>query len=134
MADVRVVRPSTEARSPQGLTYWEGVSTETAGSVALCLHRLVIPPGGRASAHRHAGHESAIYVLDGEVRVWWGEALEHEVVVRTGDYVYIPADVPHVPVNLSDIGTATALVARTDPHAEESVVLLPELDRLPHLA
>jgi uncharacterized RmlC-like cupin family protein len=131
---VRVVQPVRQSQGQQGLAYFEGVSTETVGSTGLCLHRLVIPPGGRAKAHRHAGHETAIYVLDGEVRVWWGDALEHDVVVRSGEFVYIPAGVPHVPVNLSDSQPATALVARTDPNEQESLVLLPELDALPHLS
>ncbi len=130
---VRVVRPVGDHLGRQGLTYFDGVSAETVGSAGLCLHRLVVPPGGRAKAHRHAHHESAIYVLDGEVRVWWGDALEHSVVVRGGDFVYIPPGVAHVPVNLSDSEPATALVARTDPNEQESVVLLPELDALPHL-
>jgi uncharacterized RmlC-like cupin family protein len=47
--------------------------------------------------------------------------------------VYIPPGVAHVPVNLSHSEPATALVARTDPNEQESVVLLPELDTLPHL-
>jgi uncharacterized RmlC-like cupin family protein len=36
-------------------------------------------------------------------------------------------------VNASDTESAEAIVARTDPHAQESVVALPHLDDLPHL-
>ncbi len=46
-----------------------------------------------------------------------------------GDLIYIPADMPHLPLNLSD-RPATAVIARTDPHEQESVVLLPELEHL----
>jgi len=46
-----------------------------------------------------------------------------------GDYLYVPAGVPHVAVNRSE--TAAFFVgARTDPHEQESVVLRPELDEL----
>ena len=40
---------------------------------------------------------------------------------------YIPANIPHLPANL---GTepVTAVIARTDPNEQESVVLLPGLD------
>jgi uncharacterized RmlC-like cupin family protein len=130
---VRVVRPGQDYQGQQGLTVFAGVSAQTTGSTGLCLHRLVIPPGGRARAHRHAGHESAIYLLDGEVRVFWGEHLEHSDEMRAGDFLYIPAGVPHVPVNASRSREATALVARTDPNEQESVVLLPHLDALPQL-
>ena len=42
---------------------------------------------------------------------------------------YIPAGVPHLPTNLSD-KPASAVITRTDPNEQESVVLLPELDAL----
>src|SRR6266508_4748275 len=49
---VRVVRPAAgDLQGRQGLTYFVGVSAETVGSTGLCLHRLVVPPGGRAKAH-----------------------------------------------------------------------------------
>ena len=41
---------------------------------------------------------------------------------------YIPAGVPHLPANLGD-KPASAIIARTDPHEQESVVLLPELEQ-----
>ena len=42
---------------------------------------------------------------------------------------YIPAGMPHLPANLSD-SPASAVIARTDPREQESVVLLPELEAL----
>ena len=42
--------------------------------------------------------------------------------------MYIPANVPHLPYNLSKTEPAVAVVARTDPNEQESVVLLPELE------
>ncbi|GAA1825899.1 cupin domain-containing protein [Luedemannella flava] len=128
--DVRVVRAGAEYAGRQGLTMFVGVSAETVGAIGLCLHRLVVPPGGRARAHVHAGHESAIYVLAGDVDVRWGEALEHTSSVSAGDFMYIPPGVPHAPINHSATDPAYALVARTDPNEQESVVLRPDLDDL----
>ena len=59
---------------------------------------------------------------------WYGEGLRESVVTRAGDFLYIPAGVPHLPVNLSQTEPCVAIVARTDPNEQESVVLLPELD------
>ena len=98
---VHIVTPSTQQQGQQGLTYFEGISAQTSGSTGLCLHRLVVPPGGKARAHLHAHHESAIYVLSGDVRMFWGDDLQHSADVHSGDFIYIPAGVPHVPVNLS---------------------------------
>lgn len=124
-----VVRASRAYSGKQGLGYFEGVATETVGSTGLCMHVVTIPPGARAKAHLHEAHESAVYVLSGEARTWYGERLEHFADMKAGDMMYIPAGVPHLPANLSD-APCTALIARTDPREQESVVLLPHLDAL----
>jgi uncharacterized RmlC-like cupin family protein len=50
------------------------------------------------------------------------------MVTRTGDFVYIPAGMPHLPFNTSST-EALAVLSRTDPREQESVRLLPELDK-----
>ena len=112
----------------QGFTYAPAISAQTAGASGLHLQMLTMPPGARAKAHRHESHETAIYVLSGRAGMWFGERLENHMVSGAGDYVYIPADVPHLPYNMSATEPCTAIVARTDPNEQESVVMLPELD------
>ena len=126
----RVIRPGDGYGGKQGLAYGAGVSAESAGATGLCLHTVVIPPGGRAAAHLHEHHESAVYVIEGVSEMWWGEQLAHRDVVSAGEFIFIPAGVPHLPVNPSSTDPVTAVIARTDPNEQESVVLLPELDRL----
>jgi uncharacterized RmlC-like cupin family protein len=113
----------------QGFDYFAGISAETAGSRGLCMHLLTVPPGGRARAHLHETHETAIYVVEGEGEMWNGPRLEHQMAARAGDMIYIPAGVPHLPMNRS-AAPMTAVIACTDPNEQESVVLLPDLDRL----
>ncbi|MYZ47397.1 cupin domain-containing protein [Propylenella binzhouense] len=124
-----IVRPGSTYDGKQGFSYFEGIAAETVGSAGICMHLLTIPPGGRARAHKHESHETAIYVLSGESHTWYGERLEHHVVVKAGEMFYIPAGMPHLPANLSD-APCTAVIARTDPNEQESVVLLPELEAL----
>ncbi len=114
----------------QGFSYAPAISAETVGAKAIHMQLLTIPPGARAKAHKHEHHETAIHVLSGEVGMWYGERLESHMVNRTGDFVYIPADTPHLPYNLSQTEPAIAVVARTDPNEQESVVMLPELDSI----
>ena len=45
-----------------------------------------------------------------------------------GDYIYIPASTSHLAANASTTEPLIAIVARTDPNEQESVVLQPELD------
>jgi uncharacterized RmlC-like cupin family protein len=125
----RVIRPSTIYGGKQGFNYFEGIAKETVGSTGICMHLLTIPPGGRAKAHKHASYETAIYVISGEGVTFYGERLEHRAVTKAGELFYIPAGVPHLPMNLGD-QPVTAVIARTDPNEQESVVLLPELDGL----
>ncbi|MCX5497744.1 cupin domain-containing protein [Kaistia dalseonensis] len=128
MATCRLVRPSSTYAGKQGFDYIEGITAESVGASAICMMVLTIPPGGRAKAHMHANHETAIYAVSGETQCWYGEKLENHVVVRAGDMFYIPAGVPHLPTNLGP-ETAVAIIARTDPNEQESVVLLPELEQ-----
>lgn len=114
----------------QGFSYAPAISAETVAAKALHMQLLTIPPGGRAKAHKHEAHETAIYVLSGTGRMWWGERLEHHMETPAGSFVYIPANVPHLPYNPSASETCVAVIARTDPNEQESVVLLPELDKL----
>ena len=131
VSECRLVRGRGAYRGKQGLEYFEGVSAESVGATGLCLHRLVLPPGARAEPHLHAEHESAVYVLSGEAVMWHGERLEERMDVRAGDFVYIPAGVPHLPANPSESEPVVALIARTDPSEQESVLLRPDLLDVP---
>ena len=125
----RVVRPGQTYGGKQGLSYFAGIAAETVGSSGICMHLLTIPPGGRAKAHLHESHETALYVLSGEAVTFYGDRLESQAITRAGDMFYIPAGIPHLPANLSN-APCTAVIARTDPNEQESVVLLPHLDAL----
>jgi uncharacterized RmlC-like cupin family protein len=114
----------------QGFAYAAAISAETAGASAIHMQLLAVPPGARAKAHKHEAHETALYVLTGEVGMYYGEKLENHMVTRAGDFVYIPADTPHLPYNMSQTEPATAVISRTDPNEQESVVMLPELDAI----
>ncbi len=126
----KVIRSGEKYMGKQTFTYFAGISAENCGAQGICMHLLTIPPGGRAKAHLHENHETAIYVIRGEAGMWYGEKLEEHIDCRGGDYLYIPAGVPHLPYNASESEECTAVIARTDPNEQESVVLLPELDEL----
>lgn len=124
----RRLRAGAPERGKQGLDYSVGISAQTAGASGIHLQLLSIPPGGKAKAHLHEGHESAIHVLSGISGCWYGDGLEEHAIVKAGDFFYIPAGVPHLPYNPSASEPCVAVIARTDPNEQESVKLLPELD------
>ena len=126
MADLtcRIIRPGGTYPGAQGFDYFEGISAQTTGSHGICMHLLEIPPGGAAKPHLHEEHETAIYMISGVTRMKYGERLSDELEVAAGEFLYIPAGMPHLPYNPSETEPATALLARTDPNEQESVVVL----------
>ena len=119
----------SEARAGrQHQTIFEGVSARSAGARGLCLHLVVIGPGEQTAVHLHAGHETALYVLSGRAETWYGPGLREHLLAQAGDFLYIPAGQPHLARNPSRTEPCRAVVARTDPDEQESIVLLPELE------
>ncbi len=127
-ATCRLVAAGPAFVGKQGLSYTPGISAESAGTRAIHLQLVTIPPKGRARAHKHAAHETAIYGLSGVSCMWYGPELAEHMTINAGDFLYIPANMPHLPYNPSETEPCVAIIARTDPNEQESVVLLPELD------
>jgi uncharacterized RmlC-like cupin family protein len=119
---VKTIRPDRAVPTLQRLPYFLGISGATVGAHGLSMHLVVIPPGARSEAHSHRGYETAIYVLEGRVRTQYGLRLEASIDSEAGDFVYIPPDMPHVAINLSDSAPARAIVARSDPAEQDNVV------------
>lgn len=115
------VRPKNQVVTKQGLPNFVGISKESAGSVRIAMNIVEIPPNGTGKPHLHRDHETAIYILEGEIETKFGEGLAQSVVNKEGDFVYIPANCPHQPRNISDSKRARAVIARTDPKEQESV-------------
>jgi len=126
----QLIQTTEHFHGKQGLDYGGAISTERVGSQAICMHIVNFPPKARANAHLHENHETAIYMLQGKTNMWYGENLEEHMEAKAGDFIYIPAGMPHLPYNPSDTEPAMAVLSRTDPNEQESVKLLPELDSL----
>lgn len=112
----RLVRAGQDFIGKQGLRYTPAISAESVGASGLHMQLVTIPPNSRAKAHKHAAHETAIYALSGVSCMWFGENLEHHMQINPGDFLYIPADMPHLPYNPSSTETCVAVIARTDPN------------------
>lgn len=123
MDKIITVRPQGTHISKQQLPNFEGISANTAGAKHLCMHLVVIPPGGQAVAHYHDGYETVIYIIQGKAETKYGENLEQSTINEAGDFLFIPPNLPHQPINLSDTEEVIAVVARNDPNEQESVVV-----------
>jgi uncharacterized RmlC-like cupin family protein len=123
-----VVNGGPSYRAEQGSDYLPGISAESAGAKALWLGMVTLPPGQRTKAHVHAQHETAFYMVSGdEVEMWSGDQLQYRDVLKSGDYLFIPPNVPHVAVNRGQ-APAVFIGSRNEPTAQESVVMYPDMD------
>ena len=120
---LRLIKSPPEIMTRQGLPNFVGISADTAGARGLSMNLVIIPPGARAEPHSHQGFESAVYVLEGRVETRYGPGLKQSVVTEAGDFLFIPPDLPHQPINLSDSRPARAIVVRNDPREQEHVLL-----------
>lgn len=115
------VRPEVTIMTRQHLPNFVGISAATAGATGISMNMVIIPPGGSAEPHLHRNYETAIYLLQGRVETRYGPGLSQSVVNEAGDFIFIPANVPHQPINLSDTEPARAIIARNDANEQEHV-------------
>ena len=119
--EITTVRPDATTMTRQRLPNFVGISAATAGAAGISMNLVVILPGGAAEPHLHRNYETAIYLLKGRVETRYGPGLRQSVINEAGDFIFIPANVPHQPINLSDTEPAQAIVARNDANEQESV-------------
>lgn len=93
--------PERQDRSGHGLVRGFGVSQSTAGSAHLSMAYGSVPVGAVSSRHYHP-FETAVYVISGKARSYFGRRDEEWVDVEAGDFVFIPAELPHSTANIGD--------------------------------
>lgn len=120
--EVIVIHSPEKLLSRQNLPYFIGISEQSSGSKVLSMNLVIIPPAGAADPHYHQGYETAIFVIQGQAKTHYGEGLRKSVITEAGDFIFIPPNLPHQPVNLSQTEPVIAVVARNDPNEQESVV------------
>ena len=100
-----------------------GVSESLSGSTGIHMAIATVPPGRCSTPHYHVNCESAIYIVSGEGLFLSGPKLEVDNPITAGDFIYVPPDVNHQPVNTSNSENLVLIVARNAP-----VEIVVELD------
>ena len=65
------------------------------------IAQVFIDKGGVVPTHSH-DNEQFTYIISGALKLWLGEDGEQEVVVRAGEILHIPSNVPHRAEALED--------------------------------
>ena len=67
----------------------------------MMLAHVYLDKGAIVPQHSHH-NEQLTYILEGALHFWIGEDQKEEVVVRAGEVLWIPSNVPHKALALED--------------------------------
>jgi uncharacterized RmlC-like cupin family protein len=74
-----------------------------------------VEPGARSGIHHHGEQETIAFVLSGRCEIRWGEKGEFSGHARAGDFIHVPAFVPHMEINPSRLLSFRWVVVRSTP-------------------
>jgi uncharacterized RmlC-like cupin family protein len=107
---VRAGQLSADTAQTGGMRRSEAISAKSTGSLRIWMGQTEIDGDTASANHHHGDSETAIFVLRGRPAfVFIEDGRERRIETAPGDYVFIPAFVPHREEN---------------PNAEEAVVVI----------
>ena len=103
-----------DLNTPQtsGMTRAAAITHARAGASKLWAGRMLVQPDARTGPHHHGELETVLCVVQGRIRMRWGDQLEFSDEAGPGDFIYVPPYVPHQEINASPDETCEAVVVR----------------------
>jgi uncharacterized RmlC-like cupin family protein len=86
----------------RGMVRKPGIDSNTAGAKKIWLGHVTCAPNTLGPPHHHGEAETAAYVLSGTIRVYFGEDFKEYVDAGAGDFIFVPANTPHIEGNVTD--------------------------------
>ena len=115
---IRVVSPEQfdlgTAQTP-GSERRAAIAPELVIDSALWGGIFVVEPGARTGIHHHGSQETIAYVLNGACEIRWGEKGEFRAHAGPGDFIHVPAFLPHMEINPSKTEAFRWVVVRSTP-------------------
>ena len=102
---VRVVggtQPSTTTAQTPGMERRPGIDGNTTGAGRVWLGLVTASQNTKGPPHHHGEAETAAYVLSGHVRVYYEEEYRDYVDAGPGDFIFVPAHLPHIEANVTN--------------------------------
>jgi|SRR5579859_6604872 len=101
---ISIVRPaqfdSGTAQTPGSLRL-AAVAPKQGIETALWGGLFEVEPGARTGIHHHGEQETIAYVLSGVCEIRWGTEGEYAARAQAGDFIHVPAYLPHMEINPS---------------------------------
>jgi uncharacterized RmlC-like cupin family protein len=101
------------------------IAGDTVGSTAIFTVLSRLGPGLSSSPHVHTNCESSIYVASGQGRVLTGARLDQVLLIRPGDFLFVPPGAPHIVVNDGDVDIVLVVSRNTAEERVEDYVIPP---------
>jgi uncharacterized RmlC-like cupin family protein len=115
---ISIVRPD---RFDLGTTQTPGSERRAAIAPELGVTSAIwggifeVEPGARTGVHHHGHQETIAFVLDGLCEIRWGTNGEFVDHAKAGDFIHVPAYLPHMEINPSKTGAFRWVVVRSTP-------------------
>jgi uncharacterized RmlC-like cupin family protein len=126
-APIRVISPAEfdngTAQTP-GSQRMAAIAPQLGIDSALWGGLFEVAPGARTGIHHHGEQQTIAYVLSGVCEVRWGAKGEFAKTARAGDFLHVPAFLPHMEINPSESEPFRWVVVRST--ATPIVVNLPD--------
>ena len=104
MSEIHIIRPGEfdagTAQTPGSLRL-AAIAPELGIQAQLWGGLFVVEPGARTGIHHHGRQETIAYVLSGQCQIRWGYWGEHAAIAEVGDFIRVPAWLPHCEINAS---------------------------------
>jgi uncharacterized RmlC-like cupin family protein len=104
LQSIRVVHPeqldSSTAQTP-GSQRFAAIHLGAGMEAPMWGGLFLVEPGARTGIHHHGEQHTIAYVLSGSSYVRWGERGECNATLQAGDFLYVPAWLPHQEINPS---------------------------------
>lgn len=78
-----------------------GMSRRLISGKRMMIAHVYLKKGDDVPQHSH-NNEQITYILEGALRFWLGAQGERELIVRAGEILVIPPDLPHRALALED--------------------------------
>lgn len=109
---VKGTQPASTTAQTRGMERRPGVDANTTGAGRIWLGLVTCAPNTLGPPHHHGEAETAAYVLSGRIRVYFGEGFHEFVDAGPGDFIFVPAHLPHIEGNVTE-EPAEAVLSRS---------------------
>jgi uncharacterized RmlC-like cupin family protein len=124
---IRIIHPSEFDKGTlqtSGSERQAAVAPQLGVESAMWAGLFEVRPGARTGIHHHGMQQTVAYVLSGVCEVRWGANGEFAASAEAGDFIHVPAFLPHMEINPSDARPFRWVVVRST--STPIVVNLPE--------